>query len=76
LIDQVTNPHSRIDVKYGTVVDAFEGEDSRLKTVRIRSLDSGAASELHPAAAFVFIGQQPNSDFVKDYVERDDYGFI
>ena len=31
--------------------------------------------ELHPAAAFVFIGQMPNTEFMKDYVELDERGF-
>jgi thioredoxin reductase (NADPH) len=76
LIDQVTNPKSRIDIKYNTVVEAFEGEGSKLSTVRVRDRGSGTVSELHPAAAFIFIGQEPNSDFVGDYVKRDRYGYI
>jgi thioredoxin reductase (NADPH) len=31
---------------------------------------------VHPAAAFVFIGQTPNTGFLKEYVELDDYGFV
>jgi thioredoxin reductase (NADPH) len=31
---------------------------------------------LHPAAAFVFIGQLPNVDFLKGYAEVDQYGFV
>lgn len=29
-----------------------------------------------PEAAFIFIGQMPNTTFVKEYVEMDKYGFI
>ena len=76
LIDKVLGPHSKIDVKYHTAVDAFEGESSRLKTIRIRDLNSGITEDLHPAAAFIFIGQQPNSGFVRDRVQTDDYGYI
>jgi thioredoxin reductase (NADPH) len=76
LIDKISSPHSRVEVRYRTAVDAFEGKDSRLKTIRIRNLDSGAAGELHPAAAFIFIGQKPNSELVKGYAELDPYGYI
>jgi thioredoxin reductase (NADPH) len=31
---------------------------------------------MHPAAAFLFIGQQPNSDFAVGYLEMDPQGFI
>jgi len=76
LIDKVTEPGSRIEIKYKTVVEAFEGASSKLKSVRIRNLESEQASELHPAAAFIFIGQEPNSEFAKGYVETDPYGYI
>jgi thioredoxin reductase (NADPH) len=32
--------------------------------------------EIHPAAAFIFIGQTPNTSFLKGYAELDQYGFI
>ncbi len=76
LIDKVLGPHSKIDVKYHTAVEAFEGESSRLKTIRIRDLNSGVTEDLHPAGAFIFIGQQPNSNFVRGFVQTDDYGYI
>jgi thioredoxin reductase (NADPH) len=47
-----------------------------LKTVKIRNRLTGEAEELHPAAAFVFIGQVPNAEFLKDYAELDQYGFV
>ena len=76
LIDKVLGPHSKMDVKYHTAVEAFEGESSRLKTVRIRDINSGITEDLHPAAAFIFIGQQPNSGFARGYVQTDDYSYI
>lgn len=75
-IDKVLEPGSRIDVRYNTIVEAFEGDNSKLKTVRIRDQESGETRELHPEAAFLFIGQQPNSDFAKDFVGLDPYGYI
>jgi len=76
LIDKITDPQTRMDVRFHTAVEAFEGVDSRLKAVRIRNLANGLTEELHPAAAFIFIGQKPNSDYVRDYVRMDPYGFI
>lgn len=76
LIDQVLNPDSRVEVRFNTVVEAFEGENSKLKTVKIRDTNTGETRDLHPAAAFIFIGQKPNSGFIEGYVETDDWGFI
>ncbi|HMZ07892.1 MAG TPA: FAD-dependent oxidoreductase [Anaerolineales bacterium] len=75
-IDKVNESGSRIDVRYNTIVDAFEGQDSKLKSIKTRDQVTGEAGEIHPAAAFVFIGQTPNTAFAKGYVEMDKYGFI
>jgi thioredoxin reductase (NADPH) len=75
-MDKVNEPTSRIEVKYHTAVEALEGQDSKLKTVKIRNSQTQETEELHPAAAFVFIGQLPNADFLKGYAEVDQYGFV
>src|SRR4026209_227396 len=67
-IDKVNEPTSRIDVKFNTVVDAIEGQDSKLKSIKYHFKDSDKVEEIHPAAAFIFIGQTPNTGFLKDYV--------
>ncbi|HAV78621.1 MAG TPA: pyridine nucleotide-disulfide oxidoreductase [Anaerolineae bacterium] len=74
-IEKVNEPTSGVEVKFNTVVESFEGEDSKLKSVKYKNMVTGESEELHPAAAFVFIGQMPNTEFMKDYVELDDYGF-
>jgi thioredoxin reductase (NADPH) len=57
-------------------VDAFEGQDSKLKTIKYHYKGSDKVEEIHPAAAFIFIGQMPNTMLVKGYVDMDKYGFI
>jgi thioredoxin reductase (NADPH) len=74
--EKINEPTSRIEVKYNTVVEALEGQDSKLKTVKYRSIDSEAVQELHPAAAFIFIGQLPNTSFLSGRAELDQYGFL
>jgi thioredoxin reductase (NADPH) len=63
-------------VRYHTVVESFEGENSKLKSLKIRNTKTGETEEIHPAAAFIFIGQLPNTSFLKGYVELDPYGFM
>jgi thioredoxin reductase (NADPH) len=75
-IDKVNEPTSRIEARFNTVVDAIEGQDSKLKTIKYHYKDSDKVEELHPAAAFIFIGQTPNTGFLKDYVELDKFGFV
>ena len=75
-MEKVNEPNSRVEIKYHTVVEALEGQDSKLKTVKFRNQITGEAAELHPAAAFVFIGQMPNAEFLRGYAELDSYGFV
>ena len=75
-IDKVNEPTSRIEVKFNTVVDAIEGQDSKLKTIKYHYKDNDQPQEIHPAAAFIFIGQTPNTGFLKDYLELDKFGFV
>ncbi len=75
-VDKVNEPNSRVDVKYNVIVDAFEGKDSKLKSIKYHFKDSDKTEEVHPAAAFIFIGQTPNTGFLKDYVELDKWGFV
>ena len=75
-IDKVNEPTSRIEVRFNTVVDAIEGQDSKLKTIKYHYKDNDKPEEIHPAAAFIFIGQTPNTGFLKDYVALDKFGFV
>jgi thioredoxin reductase (NADPH) len=75
-IDKVNEPNSKVEVIYNTAVEAFEGKDSKLKAIKYRVKNSDVVEEIHPAAAFIFIGQTPNTAFAKEYIELDKYGFI
>lgn len=75
-IDKVNASASKVEVIYNTEVEAFEGKDSKLKTIKYRNKKTGAVEEIHPAAAFIFIGQTPNTSFAKDHVKMDRYGFV
>ncbi len=76
LVDKVNEQDSKIHIRYNTVVDAFQGAGSKLKQVRVRDTQSGETQDLQPAAAFIFIGQKPNSEFARGFLELDDYGYI
>jgi thioredoxin reductase (NADPH) len=75
-VEKVNEPGSRVEVRYNTTVEALEGQDSKLKTVRFLDQGTGESQELYPAAAFIFIGQLPNAGFLKGYAELDQYGFV
>ena len=65
----------KIEVLFHTAVKEFRG-DTRLRSVVLRDLRSGAEREVRPGGVFVFIGLSPNNDVAKGAVELDPHGFI
>jgi len=62
-------------VLWDTVVEEILGENE-VTGLRVKNLKSGESSTLDVAAVFVFVGLLPNSDFARDVVELDDWGFV
>ncbi len=75
-IEKATAPGSRIEVSFNTAIEAFEGENAKLQRVKVRNRVTGEASVIDTAAAFIFIGQTPNSAFLQGDVAMDKHGFI
>jgi thioredoxin reductase (NADPH) len=74
LQDKVLN-HPQFSVHTNIEVKELQGV-SRLEGVVARDTATGEEFRWNPAAAFVFIGLDPNTEFVKDKVALDDRGFI
>lgn len=75
LLQEKIRSDPKFNILTNTEVKQFKGK-GKLSTVIARDRETGETMELHPAAAFVFIGLTPNTDFLKDAVETDKYGFI
>jgi thioredoxin reductase (NADPH) len=65
----------QIDVRYNTEVQALRGE-GKLSAITVRNNLTGATEDIHPAGMFVFIGQTPNTQWVPEAIQKDEYGFI
>ncbi len=63
-------------VHTGMDILALEGEQGRFSAVVARDRDSGETHRYPAAAAFVFIGLKPNTEFLGGAVERDAGGFL
>ena len=69
--------HPQIDVRLHTEVERFEGEQSKLASIRVRNLETGASEALRLPAAFIFIGLDPNTAFLRNNgVRLDQRGFV
>jgi thioredoxin reductase (NADPH) len=67
--------HSRIDVRYGTVVEEILGDES-VDAVRARELARGTVEELEVAAVFPFVGLRPKSEPFAAQVACDAHGAV
>ena len=71
--------HPRMEVELRRAVKEFRKKDDgsgKLGTVVIEDLESGEVEERHPAGVFVFVGLDPNTDFLKGTVDLDGRGFV
>ncbi len=74
LIDQIAAVPN-IHVRACTQVTAVQGA-MRLEQISVIDVNTGQTETLTTPALFVFIGAQPNTDWLEGIVRRDAYGFI
>ena len=75
LQDNVRND-PKFTVHLNTQITAFEGAGGTLKVVRAVDRGTGEKLVFEPAAAFVFVGLDPNTGFLQGAVETDAMGFV
>ena len=67
----------KMHVRTNHAVHEFKvGEDNRLAGVIVEDRATGELKEWHPDGVFVFIGLSPNTAFLPETIERDQWGFI
>ncbi len=57
--------HPKISFILESHITAFEGEE-QLKSIRYKNLKTGEAKSMTVDGAFIFIGYEPNTEFIKD----------
>ncbi|MEX0743676.1 MAG: FAD-dependent oxidoreductase, partial [Actinomycetota bacterium] len=79
LLQDKVNMDARMEVLFNREIVGFRAKDDgsgKLGAIELKDRESGVVEELHPAGCFVFIGLDPNTDFVKGVVDLDDRGLI
>ena len=74
LQDKVTHD-ARFVIHRNTEVVELIGK-GRLEAVRVRDRATGEEQTVHPRAAFVFIGLDPNTAFLRGSIDLDPRGFV
>ena len=76
LLQEKARSHPKMEIHTNMEVVELRGENGKLSAVLARDRATGETMEFHPAAAFVFIGLTPNSEFLKEKIDLDRWGFI
>ena len=79
ILQSKVTEHPQMEVLLGHAVRVFRAKDDgsgKLGAVEIEDLETGERSERHPAGVFVFIGLDPNTQFLQGSVELDERGFV
>jgi len=75
LLQDKVRSHPQFEVHLNTEVTALRGK-GKLEEVIAVDRSTGREYRWHPAAAFIFIGMDPNTAFLKGTVELDRWGFV
>ena len=75
LQDKVAGKPDMMEVRLQHTVQEFRG-NGRLTSVMVKDLKTGTVEEMSPGAVFIFIGLDPNTEFLRGTVELDERGFI
>jgi thioredoxin reductase (NADPH) len=79
LLRDKVNAHPKFTIHLNTQITGFSksrGESGRVVSVATRDGESGAEATYDAAAAFVFIGLDPNSGWLGGSVALDDWKFV
>jgi thioredoxin reductase (NADPH) len=74
LIDQIEKTPN-IEVWPGTEIAELHG-DNRLEEISVRCAQTGSLDRYPARSIFIYIGALPKTDWLGDFVQRDDRGFI
>ena len=75
ILREKADRHPQMEVRLNTMVREFKG-NSKLTSVVLESVDTGRTEELTPGAVFIFIGLDPNTQFLRGVIDVDQWGSI
>jgi thioredoxin reductase (NADPH) len=77
LLQQRLFANPKIEVIWNTVVESIDGDEQGLvKSLNLRDVVTGAASELAVTGVFVFVGFRPNTGIIEGHVDHDEMGYL
>lgn len=75
MVDRVKRTPN-IEILYNTETEEVLGDGQGVTGARVKNTMTGEVKEIPATGFFVAIGHKPNTDIFKDYIHRDEVGYI
>ncbi|MBI3307165.1 MAG: thioredoxin-disulfide reductase [Candidatus Omnitrophica bacterium] len=75
ILQERAKQNTKIDFVWDTVVEKIQG-DKKVEGVTLKNLKTQQVRDFKTDGVFVFVGHEPNTAFVKGFVELDDHGYV
>ena len=75
ILQESAERNEKMEIRLSTTVQEFKG-NGHLESVVVKDLKTGEIEEMRPGAVFVFIGLDPNTQFARNDIDLDRWGFI
>ncbi len=75
ILQERAKANERIQFMWNTVVKNVQGA-KQVTGLQLEDVKTGAARDFKTDGLFVFIGHDPNSAFLKDFVDLDEHGYV
>jgi len=75
LLAKANEPNSNLIIKYSSIATEIQGEN-KVQSVRLKNVKTGKEEDYSCDGVFVFVGMEPNTGFLKGFVELTEHEFI
>ncbi len=66
----------KVDFMFNSTVKEIKGDGNQVTSVVVENVETKEVTELPTQGVFLAIGYQPNTNFLKDQIELDNYGYV
>jgi thioredoxin reductase (NADPH) len=67
--------NKKMEFLWDSVMEDIQGEN-KVTAIRVRNIKTGQTTALEVSAVFIYVGQRPNTDYLKGLVPSDEKGCI
>ena len=75
ILQERAKQHPKIKFRWNALVDKVQG-DKKVQSVVLRDVLNNKTEDFKTDGVFVFIGHDPNTSFLKGFVELDAQGYV